>query len=218
MHQLEKQAMDDPFLWEALEGYANTVDPGAGLSILQRQLHERIVHLQENKKVFDLTWQRLSIATAAAVLFVSAGILFWMNSNNSASKPASNQVQVEVYVIDRDSLSSGALSTGSSADHVDAVLSEVIVSGSGVQPLAGWDIYRQYLENNIHRPKNKPIVKGTVFLSFEVNADGRPVNIHILNSLTKACDAEAIRLIKNGSAWKVPTGSKIRTGMIEVKF
>ncbi len=104
-HQLEKQALDDPFLWDALEGYSTYRDPAADLSILQRQLHERIVHLQENKKVFDLSWQRLSVAAAAAVMFVAAGILFWMNSNRPPEQLASqSQKPVEVNVIDRDSV------------------------------------------------------------------------------------------------------------------
>jgi len=101
MHRLEKQALDDPFLWEALEGYAHSSTSGTELSILQRQLHERIVHLQENKKVFDFTWQRLSVAASASVLFITAGILFWMNINRSG--PIAEK-QVQVSLIDRDSL------------------------------------------------------------------------------------------------------------------
>ncbi len=104
-HQLEKQALDDPFLWEALEGYSVYKDPAADLSILQRQLHERIVHMQENKKVFDLSWQRLSVAAAAAVMFVSAGILFWMNTHQKPEQLASEAYKpVEVNVIDKDSV------------------------------------------------------------------------------------------------------------------
>src|SRR5690606_37760354 len=74
-------------------------------SLLQRQLHERIVHLQENKKVFDLTWQRLSVATAAAVLFILSGILFWMNGHKAVPQNSSEK-QVEVSLIDPDSISS----------------------------------------------------------------------------------------------------------------
>lgn len=282
MHQLEKQALDDPFLWEALEGYAHSADPGADLSILQRQLHKRIVHLQENKKVFDLTWQRLSIAAAAAVLFISAGILFWMNSNKSGTELASNQKHVEVAVIDRDSLSSVIHSTESSAaaqkiqsvpssdsrvspdqspenlkdggraapaaiktdpafNTSDPATSETKLSArssasrdvqvsadpsdpiaresfkeSGVQPVPGWDIYRRYLQDNIRRPE--PQISGTVYLSFEVNPEGRPVNINVLIGLNKAYNAEAIRLLKDGPSWKTREGSEIRTGRVEVKF
>ncbi len=280
MHQLEKQALDDPFLWEALEGYAYTSDPGANLSILQRQLHERIVHLQENKKVFDLSWQRLSIAAAAAVLFISAGILFWMNSNRSGAELAANHKQVEVSVIDRDSLSSVIASSENSAAIAEevksvppsdaridaynppekvkdgskaasvtssrkadpasaetklsarsssslreqaladpsAALSSVSAKELEVQPLAGWDTYRKYLEDNIRRPENEPVLKGRVVLTFDADPKGRPVNIRVLNGLTKAYDAEAIRLIKDGPDWKKPEGSKNRTARVEVKF
>lgn len=104
MHELERKALEDPFLADALEGYAQISRTDHGLSILQRQLHERIMHQQENKKVFDLSWQRLSIAAAAAVMFIAAGILFWMNSQVSEQKLAGNQSPVEVNVTPIDKL------------------------------------------------------------------------------------------------------------------
>ena len=104
MHELEKRALEDPFLADALEGYAQSSTADHGLSILQRQLHERIAHQQENKKVFDLSWQRLSVAAAAAVMFISAGILFWMNSQVPDKTMAVNQKQVEVSVTPVDSV------------------------------------------------------------------------------------------------------------------
>ena len=206
MHQLEKQALDDQFLWDALEGYTNIADPGADLSILQRQLHERIVHLQENKKVFDLTWQRLSIAAAAAVLFISAGILFWMNSNQRVEKLDSSSRQVNVTLMDTDSIVSIVKPA------------ESAVKESVVQPVTGWDIYRKYLEENIRVPENEPKLSGSVYLSFEINSDGRPMNFNILNSLSNSYDAEAIRLIREGPDWKSEVGSIIKTGRVEVKF
>ena len=278
MHQLEKQALDDPFLWDAMEGYAHTTDPGAELSILQRQLHKRIAHLQENKKVFDFTWQRLSVAASAAVLFIAAGILFWMNSNRSSP---GTQKQVEVTVIDRDSLRAeirayenqsavkekadpkpSAGKTGLSANHpsgktkdknsvnavsatdnaeipsagktiqatklrfkdqikvssADASSAGVSPSEQSVQPVPGWDIYRQYLEDNIRRPAADPKISGSVLLAFEVDESGRPGNFNVLKGLTDSCNAEAIRLIKDGPAWKVRAGSKITTARIEVIF
>ncbi|MDB5014710.1 MAG: hypothetical protein JWQ25_2912 [Daejeonella sp.] len=104
MHALEKQALEDPFLAEALEGYSQNLHRGHDLSILQRQLHEHIMLLQENKKVYDFTWQRLSVAAAAAVLFISAGVLFWMNSQKQEPKTASNIKQVEANLTPLDSI------------------------------------------------------------------------------------------------------------------
>ncbi len=278
MHRLEKQALNDPFLWEALEGYTHTSNPGTELSILQRQLHERIVHLQENKKVFDFTWQRLSVAASASVLFITAGILFWMNVNRSG---ALTEKQVQVALIDRDSLKTeiqgsspsrpvirekeypvssdetriaayqspsdanndSELNNSSSKEESrissartsipatklriqeQGAVSRAVSSAEGisaseqaVQPVPGWDIYRKYLEDNIRKPATDPNISGSVLLSFELDDKGKPFNFHILKGLTEACDAEAIRLIKEGPAWKTRVGSKINTGRIEIRF
>jgi len=104
MNALEQQALEDPFLAEALEGYAQNVHKGNDLSILQRQLHERIMLLQENKKVYDFTWQRLSVAAAAAVLFISAGVLFWMNTQKPEPQMASNHKAVEANLMPVDTM------------------------------------------------------------------------------------------------------------------
>ena len=277
MYRLEKQALSDPFLWEALEGYTHTSNPGTELSILQRQLHERIVHLQENKKVFDFTWQRLSVAASASVLFITAGILFWMNINRSG--PVAEK-QVQVALIDRDSLKSeirgsssrtiinekqypdssnetritayqpqSGVSNDSKANNrslsakteisatgksieankplnqgqgsvskLEALTEDVSASEQAVQPVAGWDIYRKYIEDNIRKPATDPNISGSVLLSFELDKNGKPFSFQILKGLTEACDAEAIRLIKDGPLWKTRVGSKINTGRIEVRF
>ncbi|MDP3468029.1 MAG: hypothetical protein Q8S11_06825 [Daejeonella sp.] len=274
MHRLEKQALSDPFLWEALEGYAHTSNPGTELSILQRQLNQRIVHLQENKKVFDFTWQRLSVAASASVLFITAGILFWMN----ISRPgAITEKQVQVSLIDRDSLnteihgSTGrpvisekkypvssdetriaaysstlkennepeVINPAPSSNNEALVASKsnqasklriqepetgVLASSEGisasqqaVQPVTGWDIYRKYMEDNIRKPADSK-VSGSVLLSFELDGNGKPANFQILKGLTADCNAEAIRLIRDGPAWRTRDGSKINTGRIEVRF
>jgi len=261
MHRLEKQALSDPFLWEALEGYAHTSNPGTELSILQRQLNQRIVHLQENKKVFDFTWQRLSVAASASVLFITAGILFWMN----ISRPgAIIEKQVQVSLIDRDSLnteihgSTGrpvisekkypvssdetriAAYSSTLKENNEALLASksnqanklriqepetgVLASSEGisasqqaVQPVTGWDIYRKYMEDNIRKPADSK-VSGSVLLSFELDGNGKPANFQILKGFTADCNAEAIRLIRDGPAWRTRDGSKINTGRIEVRF
>ena len=282
MHQLEKQALEDQFLWDALEGYTNISNPGADLSILQRQLHERIVHLQENKKVFNLTWQRLSIAAAAAVLFISAGILFWMNSNKADEKLASSSKQVNVTLMDSDSVTAiikpaeisareqyslssrpvndqAKIVTEKAIDHTNIASAPAInavadarpnasyssnaklsarninskaepstasqvssslktINESVVMPVTGWDIYRKYLEENTRVPENEPKLNGSVYLSFEINSVGRPMNFIVLNPLSDSYNAEAIRLVREGPDWKSASGSNIKTGRVEVKF
>lgn len=105
MHELEKRALDDPFLADALDGYAHINKPATKqLSLLQTQLEERIAQQQENKNVFNFSWQRLSIAAAAGLLFVSASILFWIKGQKAGDQIALNPKQVEVTLSPVDSL------------------------------------------------------------------------------------------------------------------
>jgi|GEM_PF-1133660 len=105
MHELEKEALEDPFLAEALEGYSafeGSAQPH--LSLLQRQLEARIAENAEKKNLFYFTWQRISVAAAASLLFISASILFWMKGTNTESRMASNTKNVEVTLTPNDKL------------------------------------------------------------------------------------------------------------------
>jgi hypothetical protein len=105
MHELEKEALEDPFLAEALEGYSafeGSVQPH--LSLLQRQLEARIADNAVKKNMFFFTWQRISVAAAASLLFISASILFWMKGTNTESRLADNAKDVEVTLTPNDKL------------------------------------------------------------------------------------------------------------------
>lgn len=74
------------------------------------------------------------------------------------------------------------------------------------EPLDGWDNYDTYIANNVEIPdelKSKPTASTSVVeISFEVNKYGEPVNIKVEKSLCSKCDAEAIRLVKEGPKWR----------------
>ncbi len=227
MHQLEEKSLEDPFLADALEGYSQT--PSAsdlGLSILQRQLQERIMHQQENKKVFDLSWQRLSIAAAAAVLFISAGILFWMNNNQLQQKSALQTSQTEVNLTPKDSVlqstarSKEVLKNGEDeTSKLDLNISIPIfginadeyinpVSGfntSDVQPKAGWENYSSYIRESVLNLKTENSLWGIVELNFTVNKNGTPENFKKISGLTENFN-NAVSIIKNGPLWKSVAG------------
>jgi TonB family protein len=81
MHELERQALDDPFLADALEGYAQKPVPSAAhLKDLNRRLHQRIQ--PETKRLSLLT--TLSIA-ATVLVFISIGSWYWFIYQPSAS-------------------------------------------------------------------------------------------------------------------------------------
>lgn len=220
MHDFEKRALDDPFLADALEGYSFTgTHYESQLSILQRQLEERIIAQQENKNLFNFTWQRLSIAAAAGLMFIIAGILFWMNSFHTDTKLAANQKKVDV------NLSPPFVSKPADTYIIghSKKLSEIVtvyfadVGAAKVQPETGWQSYGEYIKKNIRFPKGEN-AQGDVIVGFNVNHGGRPGNFKIVKGLTEAYNAEVIRLIKEGSEWIPSRSEKMPEIRIQIKF
>lgn len=82
MHFVEKQALDDPFVAEALEGLKQSPKRRQTLSILQKQLYDRISEKPVKRKLWGITTQRLSIAATATVAFIAVSILFFMRETN----------------------------------------------------------------------------------------------------------------------------------------
>lgn len=72
-------------------------------------------------------------------------------------------------------------------------------------PVNGTAAYETYLSQNLRYPDDarKKGIQGVVKLRFTVNATGKLSNFKVLQSLSKDCDEEAIRLIKEGPAWEI---------------
>lgn len=99
MNRVEREALDDPFVAEALAGLSESPKRSLhSLSLLQKQLHERIAEHESVKKTSVITWQRLSIAATAAVMFVAVSIMFWMRESNHQRELAGRAKKVEVNI------------------------------------------------------------------------------------------------------------------------
>ena len=90
-------------------------------------------------------------------------------------------------------------------------LSEVVVTGYGARasqnrevvsakPVATRQSYKKYLEENIRY--TSAMQKGRVVVQATVTPDGNLRNLKVTKSLCTACDAEALRLVKEGPLWK----------------
>ena len=103
MNRVEREALEDPFVAEALDGLSRSPKRSLeSISLLQKQLQERIAEQHRIKKASVITWQRLSIAAAAAVLFISVGIIFWMKQNNYQEMLAKQPKKVDVNLAPRE--------------------------------------------------------------------------------------------------------------------
>ena len=89
MHRIEKQALEDPFVAQALAGLSQSPKRAANtVSLLQKQLYDRIAQQEIVKKESVFTWQRLSVAAAAAVMFISVSIIFFMRDEERREQQA----------------------------------------------------------------------------------------------------------------------------------
>jgi TonB family protein len=89
MHRIEKRALEDPFVAQALAGLSESPKRASqNVSLLQKQLYDRIGQQQAAKKESIYTWQRLSIAAAAAVMFISVSIIFFIREEERRAELA----------------------------------------------------------------------------------------------------------------------------------
>ncbi|CAM4259647.1 TonB family C-terminal domain-containing protein [Pedobacter westerhofensis] len=113
MHRIEKQALEDPFVAQALAGLSESPKRASqNVSLLQKQLYERIGQQQVAKKESVYTWQRLSIAAAAAVMFISVSIIFFMREQERRTEIAKLKNQpknIEVNIAPSASLPDSAV-------------------------------------------------------------------------------------------------------------
>lgn len=93
-------------------------------------------------------------------------------------------------------------------------LSEVVVTGYGTAnapavvaatPVSGRKAYKKYLNENLRIPAGSEGERGRVVVSFTVTSSGNVTEVKVLKSLCPPCDAEAVRLVKEGPAWQPAT-------------
>lgn len=109
MHALEKAALDDPFLEDALEGYAYTKTPVADITAIKEKLWP-----QEEDVKTPVVWFRQKafrqLMKAAAILIIFGG-LGWLLWNNTGDK---KEVTDNMIVATNDQPASTAKSVDSS--------------------------------------------------------------------------------------------------------
>lgn len=180
MYQIERQALEDPFVAQALAGLSESPRRAKqSVSLLQKQLYERIGQQQIQKKSSVYTWQRLSVAAAAAVMFISVSIIFVMRERQNREQMAKREPRkVEVNMAPSE-----PVSTVSS-------------------PVGGWERFDIYISN--HNKFKYANAGKSVELSFMIDKAGQPVAITITKSVKTTFDEEAKRLIKEGPKWQQP--------------
>jgi TonB family protein len=125
-------------------------------------------------------------------------------------------VNAEASVTNRKSLNVLLKREGVEEDTTDVAFEELIEEDNlsyKPQPENGTMNYRNYLKKNLKYPEEarKNNIQGNVRVEFTVMPDGQLTGFNVKKGLGSGCDQEAIRLIKEGPAWKpaILNGKKV---------
>jgi hypothetical protein len=80
------------------------------------------------------------------------------------------------------------------------------------EPANGWPAFEKYVAENkksLKEAAGGSLAYAAVELLFDLDGSGKPINITVARSACRSCDAEAIRLLKEGPAWKGTNGRVI---------
>ena len=126
MHFVEKQALEDPFVAEALEGLKQSPKRKQTLSILQKKLYDRISEKPVKRKLWGITTQRLSIAATATVAFIAVSILFFMRETNRRNaETAARRADGVVVNLDTNTAIAAAKPNLNSSTLIDKAIADV---------------------------------------------------------------------------------------------
>lgn len=182
MHQIELDALKDPMLQDAIDGFESSKTINIHeLSILQQRLQKRITQQHEERNHFYFGRQRLAIASIAGLLFIVAGILFWM-INFPIKKSSQEPVLKEVSV------------------HLQPKVETAVLSGN-LEPTIGWKDYQHYFQIN----NQEHLAGEQVELAFDI-INNRATSIKVISSSSEKATIETIRLIKDGPQWNGTSG------------
>lgn len=125
-------------------------------------------------------------------------------SNKKVAAKSADTVKTEATPID-EMIVMGMASQGNTND----------VSSKIAHPKIGWANFETYLRDGAVSPDRK---SGLVKISFLVHEDGSCTDFKVVNSLSKAADKSAIKLIKDGPVWIGAATGEVKETTVSVNF
>lgn len=189
MHALEREALEDPFLQDAIDGYKmqQGVDVKS-LSLLQQRLERRIAEHAQLKNSFYFSWQRLTIGMVAAVMFIAVCTLLLIRY--FPNKQRSNVTEVELM---DDTLIRTAVYSLPAGD---------------AQPIGGWEAYSAFVSENYSGVNTEKRLE----VYFKIGQDGVPYDIQPQIDPSEQIHDEIVHILRSGPKWKG------KEGHIEIVF
>jgi len=189
MHALEREALEDPFLQDAIDGYKmqQGVDVKS-LSLLQQRLERRIAEHAQRKNRFYFSWQRLAIGMVAAVMFIAVCTLLLIRY--LPNRQHTNVTEVEL---------------------MDDVLTQAVVHAlpdGDAQPVGGWEAFSAFVSEHYSGVNMEKRLE----VRFKVGQDGLPYDIQPQIAKRHQIHREILQILQKGPKWQG------KEGHIEIVF
>lgn len=210
-HNLEREAMLDAFLADALDGYESMNDP---------ELHTRLRRMEENVDAgrSDRVRGRLRNyfywLSAACVLLLACTFSYELGTLESKKESSiSIQESASMYepaeiattdskelILEKKELKSKEKAVGQTM--CNKLPSKVEISISP-QPSNGYKTYYEYIYKGLglSLKQGANTLNGIAVLSFTINENGRPIDFKIIESTQPDVTNKLIDIIKKGDSW-----------------
>lgn len=219
---LEREALADPFLCEAVDGLTGV--EGDHPRIISGLVEKVEFHVRPHLR-YRVLWGALLLAVVIGAVVLwrlqagekvkqtdAAGLVVAADSLPENNSPAS----VEDNVGPGEAIDTAGVTPEPPIRGNYAIRLEIGEKLSGTSlPLKGIEDYNRYIQEFVHYPADalRDGTEGNVKISFIVNSHGRPSRIRVVEWISQSCSQAAIRLLEEGPEWKY-TGSGTPTTII----
>ncbi len=228
--RIELEAMRDPLLHDALEGFDTVAgDHGEAIRRLRKRVATQSAVQPRRRK---LGFYRRSAVAAVALLCMAVGGLYMLRESHDRAVYSDVLLPEDLTPVDFETLRrmesvikvetqaatraerSGPAPARELRRQIDAPAIREL-SQTQLDSLTALYSFENFVDNNmvVTTDGSGVRVSGTAVAEFTADGDGHPRNIRILESPAPAASREAVRLIRNAPEW--PNGMTIR---VEVAF
>lgn len=232
-HDIELDAMRDPLLGEALDGFdAVRGDHSAALERLSERVRSsaeggRAAARARSSRLRERRVRGWSAAVAAVFLAGVVGSGVWLmrdGLDTDTSRPETaprtggyafrqvEEIMPPVTVVPNDAEPAGQATdiTGLDLDGEEVGDFSVAIAAELPAEAARDTVTTAAFRRYVHEALIvRSAVLGSVTLSFDVDADGRPTNIEVAGSTSPEAAAAAVDLLERGPDWPVEPSDKL---------
>lgn len=211
MHFVERQALEDPFVAEALEGLKQSPKRKQTLSILQKQLYDRVSEKPIKRKLWGITTQRLSIAATATVAFIAVSILFFMRETNRRNAEVAARKKDGVIV--RLDSSTAVASSKLKQDTVVQSATQTALVDKAIADAKNTDLAKNTKTNTIIQPAPQEIVAAKPTIGYNRAKLAKAENMNTYAEKAKA-DQSVLNEVKVAAAPAIASNKIAFTGNV----